>query len=221
MKKSLLLLILSVLIQVNCFSQLTVTNNSAATALAQTIAGNGVTVSNATINCPALSSGTFSYAGGNLGLTNGILLTTGYASEAASAGSFFASESTGNSVNDPDLTTIASGTLNDVCLIAFDFVPVCNSLSLTFVFGSEEYPTFVNSTFNDAFGIFLSGPNPSGGSYTSQNIGVLPNGIAVSINNVNASTNSSYFHDNYTTPNSDIAYDGYTVSLQTNPNFYS
>ncbi len=213
MKKSLLLLILSVLIQVNCFSQLTVTNNSAATALAQTIAGNGVTVSNATINCPALSSGTFSYAGGNLGLTNGILLTTGYASEAASAGSFFASESTGNSVNDPDLTTIASGTLNDVCLIAFDFVPVCNSLSLTFVFGSEEYPTFVNSTFNDAFGIFLSGPNPSGGSYTSQNIGVLPNGIAVSINNVNASTNSSYFHDNYTTPNSDIAYDGYTIPV--------
>ncbi len=201
------------LISATSFSQLTVTTNSLANALAQTIAGNGVTVSNATINCDPLGAGTFSYSGSNLGLTNGIILTTGYASDASNPGSTFVSESPVNSFNDPDLTTIASGSLNDVCLIAFDFVPICNSLSLTFVFGSEEYPAFVNSSFNDAFGIFLTGPNPGGGTYTSKNIGVLPNNTAVSINNVNAGTNSAYFHNNYTTPNNDVVYDGYTIPV--------
>ncbi len=96
--------------------------------------------------------------------------------------------------------------------LEFDFVPVCNSLSITFVFGSEEYPNFVGS-FNDGFGIFLTGPNPGGGNYTALNIGTLPGSIPVSINNVNSTTNSAYFHDNYTAPNNDIAYDGYTIPV--------
>jgi gliding motility-associated-like protein len=194
------------------FSQINVTPNAGATSLAQTIAGNGVTISNATLNCGASGSGDFTYTGANLGMTSGIVLTTGFATDAANAGSFFCSQTTGNSFSDPDLIAIDATATNDVCILEFDFVPICNSISITFVFGSEEYPTFVGS-FNDAFGIFLTGPNPGGGTYNSTNIGTLPSGTPVSINNVNAGSNSAYFVDNYSNPNNDVAYDGYTVPI--------
>jgi hypothetical protein len=75
--------------------------------------------------------------------------------------------------------------------------------------------------FNDAFGFFLTGPNPAGGHYTGTNIGALPNGVSVSINNVNGNTNSTYFHDNYTMPNFTVAYDGYTVLITSSAPIYA
>ncbi len=195
------------------FSQLNVTVSNSANALAQNIAGNGVTVSNASINCGANGAGSFTYTGANLGIPSGIVLTTGDASQVANNGNYFMSTMNGNNFSDPDLTNIDPQAYNDVCILEFDFVPICNSISITFVFGSEEYPAFVNSSFNDAFGIFLTGPNPGGGNYASQNVGTLPNTTPVSINNVNASTNSGYFYDNYTAPNNDIAFGGYTIPV--------
>ncbi len=195
------------------FSQLNVTATGVANTLAQTIAGNGVTISNASINCANGASGTFSYTGGNLGINGGIILTTGAAADADNAGLYFCNVLNGNTVNDPDLMNIEPLATNDVCVLEFDFVPICSSISITFAFGSEEYPMFVNSTFNDGFGIFLTGPNPGGGNYTSYNMGTLPNLVPVSINNVNATTNAAYFVDNYTSPNADIAYDGYTIPI--------
>src|ERR1700756_778070 len=185
MKKSLLLLIFSVLVWVNGFSQLNVTTNSNATALAQAILGSGVTVSNATISCGSQGAGTFTYAGSTLGVTNGIILTSGYATDAALTPAQIVSQSTGNSFNDPDLATIvgSSGSINDVCFVAFDFVPLCNQISITYEFGSSEYDGFQCASYNDAFGLFLTGPNPSGGTYSSVNAATLPNGTPVSISN--------------------------------------
>jgi len=142
MKKILCLFIVSFLIQFSCFSQLTVTTNSNAATLAQNILGSGVTVSNAIINCGSNGSGTFTYSGSTLGLTNGILLTSGYASD-ASLPANIVSEFTGNNFTDPDLATISSGaSMFDVCYIAFDFVPLCNQISIKFEFGSSEYDGF-------------------------------------------------------------------------------
>lgn len=213
MKRKICLEIAALLLPFFSFSQLTVTPNSAATSLAQTIAGNGVTISNAALNCGAGASGDFSYTGANLGMGSGIILTTGLATDAANAGSFFTSQMNGNTFSDPQLTAIEPLATEDVCILEFDFVPICNQISITFIFGSEEYPMFVNSMFNDGFGIFLTGPNPGGGNYNSANIGALPNGTPVSINNVNAGSNATYFVDNYTNPNNDIVYDGYTVPV--------
>ncbi|MGZ3863528.1 MAG: choice-of-anchor L domain-containing protein [Bacteroidia bacterium] len=194
------------------FAQLSVASSNSANALAQAIAGSGVTVSNAVINCGNNASGTFTYSGSNLGLTGGIILTTGSASDAANAGTYLCNVNNGNNFSDPDLTAIVSSADLDVCILEFDFVPTCNALNMTYVFGSEEYPQGVGH-FNDAFGIFLTGPNPSGGNYSSQNISTLPNSTPVSINNVNANTNASYFHNNYSSPNNDIAYGGYTIPV--------
>ncbi|MHB8402504.1 MAG: choice-of-anchor L domain-containing protein [Bacteroidia bacterium] len=194
------------------FSQMSVTTTGAAATLAQAIAGGGVTVSNTTINCGGNAAGLFTFSGPDLGLTGGIILTTGTASQAANPGSFLCSVTNGNNFSDPNLTAIVPTATFDVCILEFDFIPVCDSLTMKYVFGSEEYPTGVGG-YNDAFAIFLTGANPAGGNYTAQNIALLPNGTAVSINNVNATTNTAYFHNNYTTPNSDVAYNGYTIPI--------
>ena len=217
MLKKQLAFLLGLLFPFLCSAQLTVTptlttNPGTANTLAQIIGGNGVTVTNATINCGDSASGSFNYVGGSLGISSGIVLTTGSAMDASNPGGTFASVPNLNLFSDPDLIAIEPNATNDVCILEFDFVPLCNSLSITFVFGSEEYPTFVGS-FNDGFGIFLTGPNPGGGNYTSQNIGTLPNGTPVSINNVNPTTNTAYFVDNFTAPNNDIVYDGYTIPI--------
>ncbi|MBL4788789.1 MAG: choice-of-anchor L domain-containing protein, partial [Kordiimonadaceae bacterium] len=57
--------------------------------------------------------------------------------------------------------------------LEFDFVPQSDSISFNFVFGSEEYLEFVNGGVNDAFGFFISGPNPAGGNFVDQNIAII------------------------------------------------
>jgi len=195
------------------FAQLNVTPNSTASTLAQAITGSGVSVSSASLNCGGNSSGTFTYAGTFLGMSGGIILTTGTATDAAGNGATFTSQTSGNNVTDLDLINIEPLATNDVCILEFDFVPICANVNITFVFGSEEYPEWVNSGFNDGFGIFLTGPNPGGGTYNAANIGILPNSVPVSIDNVNAGSNAAYFVDNYTSPNNDIVYDGYTIPV--------
>ncbi|MBK9414417.1 MAG: choice-of-anchor L domain-containing protein [Bacteroidetes bacterium] len=202
------------------FSQLTIINNGSAAALAQAIVGSGITVSNATMNTGINSTGTFTYTGSNLGLPNGVVLTSGYASDVASPGTDFSNVQNGNNVNDADVIAISSQARYDACLLEFDFIPVCDTLHITYVFGSEEYPRYINQ-YNDVFAMFLSGPNPSGGNYLSQNIATLPNGTTpVSIFTVNGgwplgsgASNPAFYVDNYTNPNSDIVYDGYTIPI--------
>ena len=202
-------------------SQLTVTPNSVATQLAQIITGSGVTVSGAALNCGAGGSGTFSYpASGttfSLGLTGGILLTTGHAADAASFAQIV-SVSTGNNFSDPDLTAISTHAKYDNCILTFSFVPVCNQINITSVFGSSEYDGYQCSTYNDVFGIFLTGPNPSGGNYTATNIATLPSGTPITINNINdgsapctSASNPTYYQANYT--GTEIVYEGMTTAI--------
>lgn len=202
------------------FAQLVITNNGSAVSLAQTIVGNGITVSNATIDCGSNSTATFTYTGGSLGVPNGVLLTSGHASDVANPGTYFSSFQNGNNLSDPDVVAISSQARYDACFLEFDFIPVCDTLHITYVFGSEEYPQYINQ-YNDVFAMFLTGPNPSGGSYLSHNIATLPNGTTpVSIFTVNGgwplgsgASNPAYYVDNYTSPNADISYDGYTVPI--------
>jgi len=204
--------ILGLLFSLNSFSQIGVTTTGSAVTLAQAIAGPGVTVTNDSINCGGNAAGLFTYSGSDLGLSGGILLTVGIASQAANSGSYLCNVSNGNNYSDPNLVSLVPSAVYDVCILTFDFVPICDSLNMTYVFGSEEYPQGVGG-YNDAFGIFLTGPNPAGGTYNAQNIATLPSGTPVAINNINASTNTIYFHNNYTSPNNDVAYNGYTIPI--------
>ena len=214
MKKNLVVSFLFVFMQLSVFSQLSIITNTVATTLAQDIVGPGVTITNASLTCPNGAAGTFNASGGatSMGISSGIILTTGSAVSAGMNETSFASVDNGTTFSDPALTSVESGAIYDPCILKFDFVPLCNTIDIKFVFGSEEYPTFVGS-IDDAFGIFITGPNPAGGNYTNHNFATLPSGTPVTINNVNISTNSAYYHDNTVTSSpmyNYLAYGGYT-----------
>jgi hypothetical protein len=178
-----------------------------------------MTVSNISLTCPNNAYGTFSNGNTtNMGLSNGILLTTGSAAGAIgpnNSSSFGACN--GTSANDPQLISLDPQATKDPCILEFDVVPQCNTLTIRFVFGSEEYPEFVSSGFNDAFGFWISGPGPAcqSGFYNNTNVATLPNNTTiVSIDNVNATTNSAYYVNN--TGGTTIQYDGFTTVLTRN-----
>ena len=86
---------------------------------------------------------------------------------------------------DPELQSLEPLAEYDCCILEFDVIPTCNTLLIRFVFGSEEYPEYVNSSFNDAFGFFVTGTNPSGANYNNTNVATLPdNTTIVSVDNV-------------------------------------
>ncbi|HYG49741.1 MAG TPA: choice-of-anchor L domain-containing protein [Flavobacteriales bacterium] len=212
MKKN-LLLFGAVFFQIKANAQITITPGGGTAAITANLFGPGVTVSGLTINCPTTAYGTFSGSLGTSGMTSGgIVMTTGTAAGAdgpnstGSAG--FCHSSTIN--ENPILDAAQPQNYRDPCTIEFDIVPQCNTLSINFCFGSEEYPEYVSSSFNDAFGIFVSGPNPSGGSYVNQNVAVLPGGVVVSIDNVNAGVNPTFYNTNTA---GIMQYDGYTDGL--------
>lgn len=206
----------------SAFAQLQVKPQNNADSLVTVLAGGGLTFSNATLNCSDTASGTFNGITSNIGLTSGILLTTGNVYKAVGPNiSSAISDANGVTFNDADLMAIDPLAVNDVCILEFDAVPVCDTIFVKFAFGSDEYPEFVNSTYNDAFGIFVTGPNPSGPAYAGYNLTTIPlTTTPVSINNVSNGTlcptagpcvNCAYYIDNCAMgPPSTVEYDGFT-----------
>ena len=194
--------------------------------------GFGVTASNITINGSPLNANTpvsniTSFTNNNpaFPFNAGMLLTTGNGIGAQGPNSQTSSTNnnpaTTNVSTDPHLNAIANGTVTNGTVLEFDFVPSGDTMSFRYIFGSDEYPEFSPSTFNDAFGLFLWGPGisgpyalagyPAGGA----NVAVLPDGTPVTINNVGDATNTAYyvFNDNGSTYGTAIQYDGTTVVL--------
>jgi len=198
------------------------------------VVGQGVSVSNIKYNGTAANADVVSDQVGqftnglttNIGLSTGIILSTGNAIIA-------------NGPNDTNLGTLPTSnpfigdndlyilsnyqSIQNVAILEFDFVPTGNKLNFNFVFASEEYPEFVNDTYNDNFGFFLSGPGITGPfSGNAKNIALIPTTtLPVSINNLNNGTSNSgpceyceYYVDNTAGPT--IQYDGFTKVLAAN-----
>jgi gliding motility-associated-like protein len=135
---------------------------------------------------------------------------------------------------DPDLLDIANSvppligqnfnvsSVNDLCILEFDFIATGDTMRFNYSFGSDEYLEWVNSSFNDIFAFFLSGPGLAG-PYASPpefpdgaiNIAQLPGTdppLPITISSVNDIENPAYYIDNVA--NDDIACDGFTVTLE-------
>lgn len=212
------------------FSQLSVNTSMTPQQLVQNIlVGSGVSVTNVTYNAPYTSPGATigSFITGssptNLGMTSGIVMASGlvdgsdpvnFANPLGSASTVFNSYLTYTG-SDPELESLIPGyTVNDAAVLEFDFYPLSDTIKFRYVFGSEEYPEWVNSSFNDVFGFFVTGPNPAGGSYTNKNIALIPGTtLPVTIDNVNNVIPSypQYYVDNSTGVT--IVYDGFTTVL--------
>ncbi|GAA4322826.1 choice-of-anchor L domain-containing protein [Flaviaesturariibacter amylovorans] len=170
------------LLSLPAHGQLVVTESADAQALAQKLVGAGVLVSNVTLRGPTVSAGFFAHVGGtNLGLDSGIVLTNGRARSLSGPASSIISHTFGFP-GDADLQAIVGRRTADANVLEFDFVPLGDSIQFNYVFSSDEYPQYVCSEYNDAFGFLLSGPGIVG----VRNLAVVPGtNIPVSINSIN------------------------------------
>ncbi len=177
-KKHACFLMVLLFVSAHTQAQIAVTANQTAAQLVQKLVGSGVTVSNPSLTCPSVANGVFSTSSSNLGLKGGIVLTSGSAANAVGSASIGASTSNG-AAGDADLTSLISATTRDACVLQFDFVPTGDTVKFRYVFGSEEYPGYACTSFNDVFAFYISGPGYS----TTKNIALIPNTtIPVAIN---------------------------------------
>ena len=186
-------------------AQITVADSLSATDVAQLLEGLNLSISNVEVNCPGRAMGHFT-GSSELEMAQGLVLTTGSAVGVAGPASYFSSEYLGTP-GDADLEADAGFSTNDACVLEFDCIPAGDTLLFNFSFGSEEYPEFVGTAFNDIFAIYLSGPDMP----YPVNVAQLPDGTPVAINNVNDMNNSDYYHNNET--GQFVSYDGFTENL--------
>lgn len=201
------------------YAQLEVTGGQTPEQMIENFLGVGVEVDNVVVNCPEVAYGTFDGTASNIGIDNGILLTTGSIDNAVGPNDNSGAQANNGGEGDMDLSVIVNQTTFDACVLEFDFIPASNKLTFTYVFGSEEYLEWVSLDFNDVFAFFVSGPNPAGGLYDNQNIALIPNtDIPVSIDNINDDLNTEFFVDNGSgefpiDETTTVQYDGFTLPL--------
>lgn len=212
-----ILLIISfpLLVQKNMYAQLVPTANNNAMQLVQQMVGSGVVILSANLTCPAGASGTYTTSGvcSTAGIPQGVVLTSGSINNVPGPNNTGSAGVDNGAAGNALLDALTGNTTYDACVLTFSFIPTTNSISFNFIFGSEEYPEFVNSSVNDGFGFFLTGPP----SYSNTNIAYIPSTTTpITIDNVNASTNSGYYNDN--TGGTCLQYDGYTdvITAQAN-----
>ncbi len=164
-----------------------------------------------------------------IGIKSGIIIATGQIQNAE--GPNDEPDTTGGigTTGDDDLSKLVTQSIFDVSGITFDFVPLTNRVSFTYVFASEEYCEFVDSPFNDVFGFFVSGPGINGQfSRDAINVALIPGSNEfVSINTINHKLNQDLYISNELESDADlcdigfspekvanIEYDGFTIPLK-------
>lgn len=186
--------------------------SASAMEMANTIFGDGVTVNSASYsgdnNSSAIYSNGDAVAGDVTPGDTGVMLSTGRATSftnnnaAQSNLSASRSRNTSGDNNDSDFNDIAGTNTFDASYMIVDFTPTADFMTMQFVFGSDEYPEYTNSIYNDMVGVWINGTH-------------VPLSIASSgttINSVNQSNNINLFNDN-TNDQFNTEMDGFTVTM--------
>ena len=201
----------------------------------EVLLGEGMTAENITFNGAPVQDTLFSQIASftvdssAFPIAEGVVLSTGFPI-GIEGGNDFPIEN--NLQDDSDLLAISGvSTMNNCAILEFDFTATTDTFLIDYVFASTEYPSFTCTEFNDAFGIFLSGPGISGSfSNSAANIALIPNSeTPVAINTVNAGLpsgpgggelcleanpnyvdDSIYFFNNSPQLENSIAYPGHT-----------
>ncbi len=132
--------------------------------------------------------GYFEKNGSSFPFENGIVLTTGLATNAAGPNSTVLGDGDFAWGGDADLQAIVNGlgqtgTTQNATKLEFDFVPLVDNISFNFIFASEEYGTF-QCSYSDVFAFILT--NVATG--VSTNLAVLPNGSPISVTTIRNQT---------------------------------
>jgi hypothetical protein len=152
--------------------------------LAQEIVGDGVTIVSASFSGVDQQAATFTGAQdattgapNAIGFDTGVILTSGFATD------FFGNNDSGSTsrnltsggLAELDALNTSGALTEDAAVLDITFIPTESEITMQYVFGSEEYPEYVYSNFNDSWGIFVNGVN----------IALAPNNLALGINTVN------------------------------------
>jgi hypothetical protein len=202
------------------------------TAIANALVGGGVTISNVTFTGDPRAAGGFSDGAAIVGIATGIVLSSGHVQSvdtdsACSRGvegpnqcyenggpSGGANSRDYGRPGDGDLSALSGYPTYDAAVLEFDFVPDFSTVQFQYVFSSDEYSDYANTSFNDVFGFFINGVNCA----------LVPGtGEPVAINTINNGNdrggdptphNPSLFRDNVRpSPSIDTEMDGLTVVL--------
>lgn len=190
------------------------------TLISNIFLGDGVEV--ISINYAGSNGAIGYFTGGTnaIGINRGIVMTTGIAKTGAGGlgaddvGGSQASVDNPSTAYDADLASLTTSGTNDAAVYTITFVPTSDTLRFSYCFGSEEYPEYACSPFNDVFGFFIQGP----GFPTFTNIAIIPNTtLPVTINNLHPANpiygcgplNEIYYNSNNGS-NQQPTYDGFT-----------
>lgn len=202
------------------FSQLILGGNDPQNLVTHALSGSGVSISNIEYT-GSLDAITYFSANNitNMPYNSGVLMTTGSRYYGPGPNSL---TNAGIDNQAPGLAlfnNVFNATSYNASVITFDIVPNESTLRINYIFASEEYsgPNVTPAyAFNDAFGIFISGPGITG----TQNMARLPNTSPVSTRTLNPSTNSQYFIYNgngseepYNSSDQYLQYNGLSVPL--------
>lgn len=206
-------------------AQITLGNGGSPDDLATLITGDGVQILNPQIICADSAFGTYSVTNiTNFPTGEGLILSTGNIADSPGPNLSSVTSTEWTTPGDPLISFIAGASSFDACVFEFDIVPVGDTLRFNFTFASEEYPEYVGTPFNDAFGFFISGPGITGtpGLNGAENIALIPGtSVPVGINTVNngnpsigfPAVNPAFFVANPLSFTSLIEYDGWTTGL--------
>ncbi|MFT4771868.1 MAG: hypothetical protein ACI9CP_000670 [Cryomorphaceae bacterium] len=237
------ILFLSVLVTTGLSAQITADNTIPIDSLVNEIFNTGtfVEVSNVTFNgLPADDTLTNVQIGlfGN-GFSDGLPIDSGFAMTTGNmvdnfTNSFGGDPITNSLTTEIDIEAISGFNVNDCAVLEFDVLNLAEALAFTFTFASVEYESFTCSMFNDAFGLFISGPGISGPYENGAiNIALIPGSeTPIAINTVNSGyasgfdpafcedanpnwiEDSQYFIENSGNTVSSVIYNGFTVNLE-------
>ncbi len=207
------------------FSQIIIDNTQTPVQLVtNTLVGPGITTSNITFNGSPIQIGRFYENTSNIGLDSGIVITSGDIADIPAGG---LSTDLGGAGDNDILVTAQSVTSNpnagninstfDAGVLEFDFVPTGEVVVFNFVFASNEYTTYINTQYNDAFGFYIDGPNPAGGNYATENLALVPGTTEpITISTIypplngNPGLNEQYYLDNA----NGHAWNGFTIPIE-------
>jgi hypothetical protein len=210
MKKIILSLLLGLTLY-SAKSQLIVFSTLPSGAILQNnFTGNGVQIDNVVFSGANGAGGVFSGSNSNIGLSNGIILSTGNVTGAIgpnSSGSF--GTNIGRS-GDTDLEQLLGDTIPtyDAAVLEFDVISSSDSIYLKLVYASEEYSEGIGQDFADPIGVYISGP---GFSVPTNLAYLLGTSEPISINSINSTINSNLYIDN--TNGTTVQYDGFTKPI--------
>lgn len=192
-------------------SELSINTGASATGMAEEIFGDGVTVVSASYSGDRNSSGI--YSGGDTtspGVTpgdTGVILSTGRVRDFTnSSGNANQSSNTSTNTrgvnNDADFNAAAGTSTYDASILEVDFIPTGDTLTMQFVFASDEYPEFQSSIYQDFVGVWVNGTQ----------VDLAVGDGDTDPGNLNSANNQNLYVDN-TGSDYNTEMDGFTVTM--------